>query len=159
MHEQSGNLSPSERSISALAGAAGLLAAARAPLVWRGLLGLAGLGLIARAAAGHCAVKSVLRGDATLGESVAAQWSRMRPDTARPSGALPGSPQYERKSRAIDQAVEESFPASDPPASRLPDEPPANADAKWRAAAAAGGLREKSGPAVKEFGIHGEQGT
>jgi hypothetical protein len=42
------------------------------------------------------------------------------------------------KSRAVDESVEESFPASDPPASRLPDEPPANAEAKWRAAAAAG---------------------
>jgi hypothetical protein len=36
--------------------------------------------------------------------------------------------------QAIDASLKETFPASDPPASRLPDEPPANADAKWKAA-------------------------
>jgi hypothetical protein len=36
--------------------------------------------------------------------------------------------------RRVDEAVKESFPASDPPASGLPDKPPANADAKWAAA-------------------------
>jgi len=140
VYEQTGNLSPSERSISALAGAASLLAAVSAPLVWRGILALAGVGFIARAAAGHCAVKSVLRGDASLSDSVSDQWSRLRPRTPSSRAGLPGSPQYERRSRAVDEAVEESFPASDPPASRLPDEPPVNADAKWRAAAAAGGV-------------------
>jgi hypothetical protein len=139
VHEQTGNLSSSERSISALAGAASLVAAVRAPLVLRGLLALAGFGLIARAAAGHCAMKSVLRGDASLGESVAAQWSRLRPGGPQRATGLPGSPHFERKSRAVDEAVEESFPASDPPASRLPDEPPVNAEAKWQAAAAAEG--------------------
>lgn len=138
MHQQTGNLSPRERSISALTGAVTLLTAtARVPLVWKGVLALAGIGLIARATAGHCAVKSVLRGEASIRDSVAAQWSRMRPGRERRAGDLPGSPQYERKSRAVDESVEESFPASDPPASRLPDEPPVNADAKWRAAAAA----------------------
>jgi len=39
------------------------------------------------------------------------------------------------QSGAVDQASKESFPASDPPASHTPDEPPVNADAKWRAAA------------------------
>jgi DUF2892 family protein len=140
VHEQTGNLSPSERSISALAGAASLVAAVGAPLVWRGILALAGIGLIARAAAGHCAVKSVLRGDASLGQSVADQCSRMQPGASRRANCLPGSPQHERQSRAVDEAVDESFPASDPPASRLPDEPPANAEAKWQAAAAAGGV-------------------
>lgn len=36
--------------------------------------------------------------------------------------------------RAVDESVKESFPASDPPASRLPDNPPINADDKWAAA-------------------------
>jgi hypothetical protein len=37
----------------------------------------------------------------------------------------------------VDESVKESFPASDPPSSHLPDEPPVNADAKWAAAAEA----------------------
>ena len=40
--------------------------------------------------------------------------------------------------RALDAKVEESvvgtFPASDPPSSHIPDNPPSNADAKWEAA-------------------------
>ena len=144
MYEQTGNLSPNERSISALAGAASLIAATRAPFLVKSILALTGIGLIARAAAGHCAVKSALRGDATLGESVADQWSRLRPRMTRPATDYRVSPSHERvspshehKSRAIDESVDESFPASDPPASRLPDEPPVNAEAKWQAAAAA----------------------
>jgi hypothetical protein len=38
---------------------------------------------------------------------------------------------------AVDESVNDSFPASDPPASRLADEPPANAEAKWDAVRAA----------------------
>jgi hypothetical protein len=37
----------------------------------------------------------------------------------------------------VDESVRESFPASDAPASGLPDKPPANADQKWAAADAA----------------------
>jgi hypothetical protein len=37
-------------------------------------------------------------------------------------------------SEAIDRSLKESFPASDPPANHQPDVPPANADAKWKAA-------------------------
>ena len=51
---------------------------------------------------------------------------------------LPGSPVHRENSEAVDQAVDDSFPASDPPASRLPDDPPANAEAKWAAAREAG---------------------
>lgn len=36
--------------------------------------------------------------------------------------------------RSVDESLEETFPASDAPASHLPDTPPANAAAKWRAA-------------------------
>jgi len=35
-----------------------------------------------------------------------------------------------------DRSLQDTFPASDPPASQRPDEPPANADAKWKAAGA-----------------------
>jgi hypothetical protein len=38
-------------------------------------------------------------------------------------------------SNAIDSSLKATFPASDPPASQRADEPPANADAKWKAAA------------------------
>ena len=37
----------------------------------------------------------------------------------------------------IDEASKDSFPASDAPASHLPDNPPSNAAAKWAASAAA----------------------
>ena len=43
----------------------------------------------------------------------------------------------QRRSRHMDEALEQSFPASDPPASRLPDVPPSNAEAKWEAYRAA----------------------
>jgi DUF2934 family protein len=35
------------------------------------------------------------------------------------------------KSRMVDEAAKESFPSSDPPATGLPDNPPANAEEKW----------------------------
>ena len=39
--------------------------------------------------------------------------------------------------KPVDESSRESFPASDAPASHLPDVPPSNADAKWAAADAA----------------------
>jgi len=39
-----------------------------------------------------------------------------------------------RQSKAVDESSAESFPASDPPGTHSPDEPPSNADAKWEAA-------------------------
>ena len=38
------------------------------------------------------------------------------------------------KNGKVEEAGKESFPASDPPASGLPDTPPTNADEKWKAA-------------------------
>jgi Protein of unknown function (DUF2934) len=37
-------------------------------------------------------------------------------------------------SEAVDASLKDTFPASDPPATQRPDEPPANAEAKWKAA-------------------------
>jgi hypothetical protein len=36
--------------------------------------------------------------------------------------------------KAVDDSLKATFPASDPPASQLPDHPPVNADDKWKAA-------------------------
>jgi hypothetical protein len=34
----------------------------------------------------------------------------------------------------VEQSLKDTFPASDPPSSHIPDKPPSNADAKWKAA-------------------------
>ena len=49
-------------------------------------------------------------------------------------------PASQPTSKAVDESIKQSFPASDAPGSHLPDEPPVNAEAKW---AAAGLDREK----------------
>lgn len=46
------------------------------------------------------------------------------------------------ESKAVDEASKESFPASDAPASGLPDVKPANADEKWAARAKIDKTRE-----------------
>ena len=45
-------------------------------------------------------------------------------------------PARPHSSEALDDSLKGTFPASDPPASHLPDVPPANAAAKWKAAQA-----------------------
>jgi hypothetical protein len=39
-----------------------------------------------------------------------------------------------KQDKRVEESGRESFPASDPPASGIPDRPPANADQKWKAA-------------------------
>lgn len=135
----SGNLSTTERSVSALIGVGfSVLALSRGAPLARAIFGAVAGGLLARAAAGHCGVKSVLRGHTTLREGLSDQWRGMSNDVHARAHGLPGSPLHTEKSHAVDESVAESFPASDAPASRLPDEPPSNADAKWAAARAAG---------------------
>ena len=104
------NLSSTERAFSASLGAGLSLLALRPMSLWLRLaFAVAGAGLVVRAATGRCAVKAALLDSAA-----------------------------QRHSSAVDATVEASFPASDPPASRHPDEPPSNADDKWAAARAAG---------------------
>jgi Protein of unknown function (DUF2892) len=139
MLQQTGNMSPAERAVSTLLGVA--LAAftfRSASAVARLVAGGASAALLARAWAGHCGVKSTLQGHTSLSGGLADQWDRMSGNSRTGTSGLPGSPAHASSSQSVDQSVDESFPASDPPASRLPDEPPSNAEAKWAAARAAG---------------------
>jgi hypothetical protein len=118
MTEPSGNLSGSERTFSALIGLSVAVFALRRGSPWvRALSGVTSAALLARAATGHCGVKSAL--------TEAGRQLKMRSES-NVSGA-----------DDVDAAVNDSFPASDPPASHLPDVPPSNAAAKWAAAQAA----------------------
>lgn len=135
MSVQAGNLSPAERGTSTLFGIAlSILALGRgAPLV-RVLSGVAAASLLSRAFAGHCGVKAAINGHSSLREGLSDQWNRMTGQASRAVHGLPGSPAHASKSQAVDESIAESFPASDAPASRLPDEPPVNAEDKWAAA-------------------------
>jgi hypothetical protein len=111
MNTASRNLSNGERAASAgfAAGLSWLALRSSSPLL-RLIAGGLASGLAWRAATGHCAAKA----------------------------ALQARKHHRATSERVDESGLESFPASDPPASRLPDEPPSNADAKWAAARAAG---------------------
>ena len=139
MTQKTGNLSDAERVISALLGVGlSVLALRRGSVLSRVAAGVAGTALLARAGAGHCAVKAVMSGETSLREGLSDQWQRLTRAAAELRDPHTGSGSDTAQSRAVDQSVEDSFPASDPPASRIPDEPPVNAEAKW---AAAGGRR------------------
>jgi hypothetical protein len=122
-----GNLSQTERTVSALIGLSfSILALRGGGAVMRALNGATGAALLARAVAGHCGVKAALTGQATLAEGLTAQWRRMRGDAgSKVTRRSPDAAGAAATDDAVDRAANDSFPASDPPASRLPDEPPA----------------------------------
>jgi hypothetical protein len=136
---QVGNLSAAERAASAVTGLLLTLISARrgAPLI-RAATAVAGVALLARSYAGHCGMKAAATGHTSLLQGLADQWRLMSGRAGPTARGLPGSPAHAAASGAIDESVDESFPASDPPASRIPDEPPSNAEAKWAAARKAG---------------------
>ncbi len=139
---QTGNLSAGERAVSALLGLACAFIAMRRGAPWlRTSAGIIGASLLTRSFGGHCAVKASLQGHASLRDGLSDQWRSLRTGRRTATDGLPGSPVHAAASRAVDEAVLESFPASDPPASRLPDEPPVNAAAKWEAARRRGRIR------------------
>jgi hypothetical protein len=59
----------------------------------------------------------------------------------------------------VDESGRESFPASDAPASGLPDNPPANADRKWAAADAAKPRKNRGKPSRTTDGEPEDGGT
>jgi Protein of unknown function (DUF2892) len=138
MRQHAGNLSVIERGMSSLLGVSLMTLAWRHgnPAV-RLLSGLAGSALLARSYAGHCGVKAAVMGQGSLKEGRSDQWNRMVPGGGPARDAAAGARTHSSSSAALDSTVNDSFPASDPPASRLPDEPPVNAEAKWAAANAA----------------------
>ena len=115
------NLSDFERTLSGLFGITlACMALRRSNLpTARALSAVVGAGLLVRAATGRCAVKAALRGERIRSETIA------EPPVVTPAGS---------QAAALDEALEGSFPASDPPGSRLPDEPPSNAEEMWAAA-------------------------
>ncbi len=139
MTQQSGNLSNTERTISTVLGAAlAFVAARRGHPIVRALAGTASATLLARAYAGHCAMKAALTGQTSLAAGMADQWQRLSASRKFDTGETDTLARA-AQSKAVDESVEQSFPASDPPASHFADEPPVNAEAKWRAARAAEG--------------------
>jgi Inner membrane protein YgaP-like, transmembrane domain len=122
MNRRERNLSELERTLSGLLGLTLTCLALRersAPGV-RALAGVVGAGLLIRAATGRCAVKAALLAE------------RARPETIAEPPVV--SPRASTHTTRLDDALEGSFPASDPLASQLPDEPPSNAEEKWAAA-------------------------
>ena len=108
MTQHTGNLTNTERAVSAAIGLTlAAIAGRRGNPLLRTVSALASGAMFARSYTGYCGVKAALV----------------------ESRAIPLS--------GVDSTVNDSFPASDPPASHLPDEPPVNAQAKWDAARAA----------------------
>lgn len=107
---QRGNLSGTERGVSAGIGTGlSLLVLRSGSPILRALAAVAGLALLARAAAGHCAVKAAVTGESSIGEGLRDQWNRMSGRQSRVSDA-----QEAVEERADPQAVEEGFARGGP---------------------------------------------
>jgi ferritin-like metal-binding protein YciE len=72
-----GNLNTVERWLSLLGGIGLLASAARGSAAARIARGSVGLSLLARGAAGHCAMKAALTGESSLGEGLKDQWQKL----------------------------------------------------------------------------------
>jgi hypothetical protein len=72
-------------------------------------------------------------------------WRDAERQLAAPKNAAPKT--RAAASEAVDASSKDSFPASDPPATQGPDEPPANAAAKWKAAGRSRKKLNRSAPA------------
>jgi len=108
--EQRGNLSGTERGVSAGIGTGlSLLVLRSGSPILRALAAVTGLALLARAAAGHCAVKAAVTGESSIGEGLRDQWNRMAGRQSRVSDA-----QEAVEERAEPQAVEEGFARGGP---------------------------------------------
>jgi hypothetical protein len=126
--EQTGDLTARERAVSAILGTAlSLWALRRGNVALRSIAGITGTALLARGIAGHCGIKAALAGEVSLWDGLREQWRRL---TLQLPTIYPVNTQMQD---AVDTSSRDSFPASDAPASRFPDEPPANAEAKWQA--------------------------
>lgn len=110
--EHEGNLSGTERAVSAGIGTGlSLLVLRSGNPILRALAAIAGVALLARAAAGHCAVKAAVTGESSIGEGLRDQWNKMsgsRPRT-RSSDA-----QEAVEEQANPQAMEEGFASGEP---------------------------------------------
>ncbi len=141
MNQHTGDLSQTERAVSALFGLSfSMIAMRRGSPMWRLVSGVAGAALLARSYAGYCGMKAAMTGETSLRNGLSEQWRRTRTTTgATAVGNGQAGPQTpSASSEAIDQSMRDTFPASDPPASHLPDEPPSNAEAKWETARTTG---------------------
>jgi len=72
-----GNLTTFERWLSLLGGVGLLMSAVRGSTTGRLARGSAGLSLLARGAAGHCAMKAALSGESSLTEGLKEQWQQL----------------------------------------------------------------------------------
>jgi ferritin-like metal-binding protein YciE len=78
-----GNLNTVERWLSLLGGIGLLASAARGNAVARIARGSVGLSLLARGAAGHCAMKAALTGESSLADGIRSQWQQLTSQVAQ----------------------------------------------------------------------------